>query len=226
MILVAVLIPIGILAALYRIGTEDMEYHEALDLTDIDSNITADEFARIEMGMSLEEVESIIGGKGKIMYEDSNRIECSWPGEYYVADSEHFRFDTVFSKSDNALYTFEEDDIVFGETARKYEDMHRADDFSEIATVIKKRQLKRLDEDMSYNEVASALGGTGTKISEKTTVETKGGSQFRNYETRKYVTYAWKGINKNDGKEQRIDLTFADDKLMWSPMWLFSPKIE
>ena len=79
---------------------------------------------------------------------------------------------------------------------------------------------------MSYIEVSSVMGGEGIKVAERTIIQTRGSDQFRNYETRTFITYAWKSISKEDQKPYGIDLTFEDDKLMWLPIWALSPDIE
>lgn len=227
MIVVLLLLIILVAAGLYSIGSKEIQYSEALDLTGIDAKVTADKYEKIEMGMSQEDVESIIGGKGKLMYEDEYRVEYSWPGEYYSEGSEHFRLDTAFSKKDNTLIMIDADNIVFGEKAKEYEDMQKSEDFSGLNTVvIKKQQLKRLEENMSYIEVSSVMGGEGIKAAERTIIQTRGSDQFRNYEKRTFITYAWKSISKEDQKPYGIDLTFEDDKLMWLPIWALSPDID
>ena len=188
--------------------------HEEYSLVDVEARISPEEFEKIELGMTLDEVEEIIGGKGRKMYESDYSIEYGWPGEYYVDEPFDYRLDATFRKEDKTLFSIEEDDIVFGEKAREFDDIQKDQDYSKLdVPVVRKKQLKRLEEGMSYSEVASILGGNGVQISERRDINSRGSEPNRETEVSIHASYVWKCIRKKDGGEWIVVLGFRDGEL-------------
>jgi len=180
----------------------------------VEARVSPEEFEKIELGMTLDEVEEIIGGKGRKMYESDYSIEYGWPGEYYVDEPFDYRLDATFRKEDKTLFSIEEDDIVFGEKAREFDDIQKDQDYSKLdVPVVRKKQLKRLEEGMSYSEVASILGGDGVQISERRDINSRGSEPNRETEVSIHASYVWKCIRKKDGGEWIVVLGFRDGEL-------------
>lgn len=195
------------------------QIEEEYSLKEVKEVVTAEECEKIEMGMSLEEVEEIIGGKGKMSYESEYSIEYTWPGEYY---DEEDLFDYIlrvtFDKNENRLHVMDEKNIIFGKEAREYDDMHKNQDFSGLdAPTVTSRQLSRLEEGMSYSEVASILGGDGMKVSEGKYIRSTGSLEYPVYETSVSTDYAWGCVRKKEDKLWAITLGFDDNELSYIP---------
>ena len=195
----------------------DKQIREEYSLKDVKAVVTAEECEKIKMGMSIEEVEEIIGGKGKMSYESEYSIEYTWPGEYYD-DEDIFSYTlrATFDRKENRMDVMDEDNILLGKEAREYDDMHKNQDFSELdVPTVTSRQLSRLEEGMSYSEVASILGGDGKKVSEEKTIRSMGSPEYPDYETSVSTEYAWKCVRKEGDKEWSMGLHFNDDELSY-----------
>lgn len=193
---------------------ENERITEENSLADVEATITPEEFEKIKIDMTLEEVEKIIGGKGKVMYESEYSIEYGWPGEYYEGDPFDYRMDATFRKEDKTLSSIDENNVVFGEQARKCDEILDKRDYAALnAPVVKKKQLKRLEEGMSYSEVASILGGDGVQTSESRYIHSKGSKGYREADESVHSSYVWKCIRKKDGEEWIVPLSFNDGEL-------------
>lgn len=190
---------------------------EENSLADVEARVTPEEFEKIQMDMTLEEVENIIGGKGKVMYESEYSIEYGWPGEYYIDEPFDYRIDATFRKEDNTLSSLDENNVVFGKQAREYDEIMKKRDYSALdVPIVKKNQLNRLEEGMSYSEVASILGGDGSKISERRYINSRGSADYREIEESVHSSYVWKCIRRRNGEEWIVILGFDDGELSLS----------
>lgn len=162
------MIPVLIVSALlalflfYRIyiliaGTKAVE---DTSLTEVEDTITPDEYNSIELGMNLEQVEDIIGCKGKEIYDSS----YNWPGEYYDPE-DPWDFYAQMRFNEGKLTEKKEYDILDGEEISKVREIAEKDPGKLDAPFVTARQLKQLEEGMPYEEVISILGGEGQLFS-------------------------------------------------------------
>ena len=190
---------------------------EENSLADVEATITPEEFEKIKIDMTLDQVEKIIGGKGKVMYESENLIEYGWPGEYYENEPFDFRLDATFRKEDKTLSSIDESNVVFGKQARKYGNILKKQDYAALdAPIVKKNQTNRLEKGMSYSEVASILGGDGVQTSESRYIHSKGSKGYREVDESVHEMYVWKCIRKKDGEEWIVPLSFENGELFLS----------
>lgn len=193
---------------------EGEKYSEKNNLAEVEATVTPEEFEKIQMGMTREEVEEIIGGKGKVMYESEFTIEYAWPGEYYIDEEYDLRLTASFDRKQNALDELDEDNIIFGKERRAFKDMQNSHDYSNLKTpIVKRKQLERLEEGMSYSEVTSILGGDGMKCSERRNIRDIGRPEYPEIEKETDIEYAWKCIEKKTKKEWYVSLDFKDGEL-------------
>lgn len=188
-------------------------------LSDVKATVSVEEYEKIKLRMTQDEVEKIIGGKGKVTRENDFKIEYSWPGEYYVDGMySGFCLSAEFDKETGLLDEIEEDNIVLGESSRKYYDLIINGEASKLdAPTVTKKQLKRLEKGMSPAKVASILGGEGVKTSQTTTTRTYLGDDPSEVTTTVITNYTWKCILTKDDSVMTADLTFFDDELEFLP---------
>lgn len=187
------------------------------DLSDWDETVTAEEFEKLDIGMTYEEVKDIIGGDGKLIEDREYGTEYAWPGEYYQ-DKYHGVLSLYFSKNRYGddkdeppkVETISESEIVDGkETSETYKliNEYKA---SEIDTpVVTKEQAEKIEERMTYEEVCEILGSPGKMYRSSTNI----------YSTSKYknTSYVWK--TKNNGQDDYMDLSFDNDILAYYSDW-------
>lgn len=166
--MIAILIVIGVISgavdeARYR------EYERRRDLSDWEETVTPDEFEKLEMGMTYEEVKEVIGGEGKLIEEEKYWITYRWPGEYYVDRNFGYlelRFDTnrygINEGKPPMLEDIDEREVVHGaetqETYKKIQTGH----YSSIGTeYVTRAQLEKIEAGMNYEQVCEAIGTEG-----------------------------------------------------------------
>lgn len=186
-----------------------LEEEERRDLSGWEETVTPEEYEKLKIGMSYEEARDVIGGEGKLIRESKTGITYAWPGEYYM-DKNHGMLDLDFYKDnygsgkDKApeLSTIEENEILDGAECYETNKLVESENYSQLdAPTVNKKQVQKLEERMTYEEVCEILGGEG-KLRR---------SRSYNYSTSKhsYKTYVWKC--RRFEQDDILELEFDND---------------
>ena len=213
----AILFTISIIAGI--ITTHRYERQDRMrDLSGWDTVITKDAFEKIDVGMSYDEMEEIIGGPGKIIENDKYKIRYAWPGEYYV-DQYHglvivdfYKYDYDEKKKTIPASSIREMDILSGEETFETYKLYKERKFSEIDTPkVSKEQVEKLHEGLNYEQVSEILG-------EGKLYETD--SWISDYDSMSHKSYIWRCKHKNIDSDFYFYLRFDDGILKYYSDWM------
>ena len=186
------------------------------DLSGWEVTVTPEEFEKVDIGMTYEEVRDIIGGDGKKIEDDKYRVTYSWPGEYYI-NRYHGLLEISFNKhhydSDTNVPTVDiinEDEIVDGREAYETFKIMEEFRFEELDTpIVTQEQVSKITEGMSYEKVCEILQSEG-RIYESSTWMTSSNMD-------KITTYVWRC--KHDGRDYYFELDFYDGIIKYLYEW-------
>ena len=174
-------------------------------LADVKDQITIEEYNSIELGMSKEEVVSIIGCEGKEVYDRNYR----WPGIYYDDERRHQSYAEMDFNEEGELTKKEEQDILEAEEIQKTRALIPDNAAKIESPLVTARQLERLEDGMEYNEVVSILGGEGMLISSSSLDWVHNG-----YE-KGPSDYVYKC--KSKGKDYYVSIVIKNNRLYFKP---------
>lgn len=157
---IALLIASIVMSTVKKREDEMQDFRERNSLADVKDTITPEEYQSIALGTPMREAIEIIGGSlGKHTY--GNFASWKWPGEYY---SDETHFDSYaqlgFGGEESKLMEKEEHNIIDQEQVQLFRNLGEEYEKIESPTV-KLRQILRVEEGMSYNEVTGMMGGEG-----------------------------------------------------------------
>ena len=188
---------------------------KARDLTGWEVTVTPEEFSKLDIGMTYEEIVRIIGGEGKVVEDSDYVTSYMWPGEHYINPDFGYLTVDFYNHSDTGSERLtadyiEECDILDGsetyETYRKiYGNEHSAID----APVVTKDQVSKVGEGMSYEKVSELLG-EGKMCSSSTRIDAYGSDR--------YTDYAWRC--KMSGQDSEFELHFENGILKYYSDWI------
>lgn len=214
--MIAILIVIGIISgavdeAKYR------DYEKKRDLSDWEETVTPEEFEKLEMGMTYEEVKEIIGGEGKMIEKEKYWHTYRWPGEYYVDmyfGYVELRFDTntygVNKGKPPMLEEIDEREIVHGAECHDTYIKMQDGKYSELGTeYVTRAQLEKIEAGMSYEQVCEAIGAEGKHYRSSTWV--------RENRTDRRDEYVWK--TKRGDWDNDFSQSFEDGVVKELPSW-------
>ena len=191
LMMVAILFVIGIIAGVVD-EAKYKEYERKRDLSDWEETITPEEFEKLEMGMTYDEVKEVIGGEGKMIEKEKYWHTYRWPGEYYVdrySGYVELRFDTNTYGTNKGkppmLEEIDEREVVHGEETHDTYKKIEEGKYSAIDTeYVTRAQLEKIEQGMNYEQVCEAIGTEGRHYRSSTWIRTN--------RTDKRDEYVWK----------------------------------
>ncbi len=214
--MIAILIVIGIISgaadeARYR------EYERKRDLSGWEETVTPEEFEKIEIGMTYEEVKEVIGGDGKMIEKEKYWHTYRWPGDYYVDKNFGYlelRFDTntygVNEGKPPMLEEIDEREIVHGADCHDTYIKLQDGKYSELDTeYVTRAQLEKIEAGMSYEQVCEAIGAEGKHYRSSTWI--------RENRTDRRDEYVWK--TKRGDWDNDFSQSFEDGVVKEIPSW-------
>lgn len=209
-----ILVVIALIAG-YISDTQFERREKLRDLSGWETVVTKENFEKLEVGMSYDEIVEIVGGPGKKIEEDKYKIRYAWPGEYYV-DQRHGLFTVDFYKynynEDKDFIpadSIDEDSILDGAEVYETYKLYSEGRYTEIDTpIVKKEQVEKITEGMTYEMVTEILGEGKLYESE---------SWRGYYGTTTYKNYIWRC--KYRDRDFYFDLRFEDGVLRYYSDW-------
>ena len=213
---VAVIFVIGLIVGAIS-EYEYKQYQKRIDLSDWEETVTPEEFEKIQIGMTYEEVKEAVGGDGKLIEDEKYWIEYRWPGEYYVDKYEGYvevQFDThTYGDLEGTPPTVEsivENEVVHGKETFETRNLINERNYSALETeYVTRTQLSKIEAGMTYEEVCEVLESEGKCYR----------SRCYKRESRTDTTeeYVWKC--KNSGYDDYFSQTFEDGVVKELPTW-------
>ena len=190
------------------------------DLSGWNTVVSKEDFEKIDVGMSYDEIVEIVGGPGKKIENDKYSIVYAWPGEDYV-DPYHGLFTVDFYKynyDEKKGYipaeSIREMDMLLGEETYGAYKLYKEDRYSEIDTsFVTKEQVEKITEGMNYEQVCEILGEGKLYESE---------SRVTDYYTVSHKNYLWRCKYRDLDFDFYFDLRFEDGILKYYSDWKVS----
>ena len=167
-VVVVIITIIGLIGG-YISELEYKQYQKRIDLSDWEETITPEEFEKIKIGMTYEEVKEAVGGDGKLIGDEKYWIEYRWPGEYYVDPYQgcvEVRFDTHtygdLKGTPPTVESIQEKEVVHGKETFETAKLMKDYDYSDLGTeYVTRSQLSKIEAGMTYEQVCEVLETEG-----------------------------------------------------------------